>query len=232
MKLNKLTTGIFAILMVALMFSVSSCTKNPTDPTETGTYEDVFNFVSAGDYVEDISIQGASLERPMALENEVTAELAEEGRLFGGRVPQFTFRFIFKQLQLTEEQLALVKEVMIAHRDCEKNARIAFHTAIAEIIAEANAQRQSIIQQVKDGAITKEEARELLKALNEETKAKIEETGAIETLQAALKDCTETMIAAMHEILDDKQDAIFDKWLEMMKNRRTGGKGPGIGVRP
>jgi hypothetical protein len=40
------------------------------------------------------------------------------------------------------------------------------------------------------------------------------------------------MIAAMHEILDDTQDATFDKWLEMMKNRKTGGKGPGIGVRP
>lgn len=232
MKLNKLTTSIFAILMVALMFSVSSCTKNPTEPTGTGTYEEVFNFVSAGNNIEDISIQGASLERPMALENEVNAKLVEEGRLFGGREPQFTFRFIFKQLQLTEEQLPLVKEVMIAHRDCQKAARIAFHTAIAEIIAEANIQRQAIIQQVKDGTITREEARELFIALNKATKAKIEETGAIEELQAALKDCTETMIAAMHEILDDTQDAIFDKWVEMMKNRKTGGNGPGIGVRP
>lgn len=232
MKLNKLTVGLFAILMVSLMFSVSSCTKNPTDPIETGTYEEVFDFVSAGDYVEDISIQGVSLENPMALENEVTPALVEEGRLFGGREPQFTFRFIFKQLQLTEEQLALVKVVMTDHRDCEKAARIAFHTAIAEIIADANVQRQTIIQQVKDSAITREEARELLRALNEETKANIEESGAVEELQAALKDCTETMIASMHEILDDNQDIIFDRWLEMMKDHRTGGRGPGIGIRP
>jgi hypothetical protein len=94
---------------------------------------------------------------------------------------------------------------------------------------EANTERKAILDALAAGEYDKVVAKEKLKALNEATKAKITATGAQEELKIALKKCTDELIAAIREILDDNQDKIFDEWLAKGGSNIGTGNGGGKG---
>lgn len=220
----KKSIKMFTILFVAtLVVGLTSCTKDNPVSTDNGT---TLDYVSAGTYVEPIQLSDATLDKEITLQNEITPEAVEKGTMFGGPKPMFNFREIFSKLKLTDEQKAQIQAIMKAHSDCERAARMAYHTTIAGILADANAQRRAILEDLKAGNIDMKEAATLLKALNEDTRARIKESGALEALQATLKDCTETMISDIMKVLDDNQKALFQEWLTRIKN---GGGKPGPG---
>jgi hypothetical protein len=224
----KKTISMFAIFFVAtLVIGLTSCTKDNPISTNDGT---TFDYVSAGTYVEPIQLGDATLDNEITLQNELTPNAIDNGTMFGGPKPVFNFREIFPKLNLTDNQKTQIQAIMKEHYDCERNARMAYHQAIAAILADANAQRRAILDDLKAGNIDKKEAATLLKALNDDTRAKIKESGALETLQAALKGCTETMISKIMGILDENQKPIFQHWLDRIKN--GGGKGGPGGTGP
>lgn len=229
------TTSLFAIA-IAILFGMSSCTQNGTTPSD-----DIFSqtlFMSAGDYIEDIQYAECQLDRDPMLLNEITQERMQNGMLFGGKEPVLPLGQILRQLKLTPEQIEQVKAIMLTHRDCERTARIAFHQALQSYFEAAAAARLEVKTKLDAGEITPEEARIAIKAINEKLRADVQASGEIEKLQAALKGCTDTMIDAIKSILTDEQKVRFDKWLELMKDRKgkggMGGFGPatGTGTRP
>lgn len=233
MKRLLTATSLFAIT-IALMFGMSACTQNGTTPSD-----DIFNqtlFMSAGDYIENIQYAECQLDRDPMLLNEITQERMQNGMLFGGKEPMLPIGQVLRQLKLTPEQVEQVKAIMLTHRDCERTARIAFHEAIQSYMEQAALARQEVKAKYDAGEITIEEARAAIKAINEKLRADVQASGELEKLQEALKGCTETMLNAIRSILTDDQKDRFDKWLELMKNRRgnggKGGFGPGTGTGP
>lgn len=235
MKRLLTATSLFAIV-IAMIFGMSSCTESTTTPSN-----DVFSqalFMSAGDYIEDIQYAECQLNKDPMILNEITNEKMQNGMLFGGKEPMLPLGQILRQLKLTPEQVEEVKAIMLIHRDCVREARIAFHHALQAFFEEAAAARQEVKAKVDAGEMTPEDARVAIRAINEELRAKVNQSGEIEKLQIALKDCTENMLRAIRGKLSDEQKARFDKWVELMKNRKgNGGKGSfgpatGTGTRP
>lgn len=228
MKQLLTATSLFAIA-IAVMLGMNACTQNGT----TTPSDDIFSqalFMSAGDFVEPIQYSECQLDRDPMLLNEVTPEKVQNGMLFGGKEPALPLGQILRQLKLTPEQVEQVKAIMLTHRDCQRTARIAFHQAIQKFIEEAAAARLEVKAKVDAGEITLEQARTMIKAINEKLRQNIQESGELEKLQVSLKACNETMINAIRSILNDEQKARFDKWLEFMKNRKGNGGNGGIGT--
>lgn len=230
MKRLLTATSLFAIA-IAIMFGMSSCTQNGTTPSG-----DIFNqtlFMSAGDYIDNIQYLEASLEKGPVLLNEVTTEKIQNGMLFGGKEPMLPLGQILRQLKLTPEQVEQVKAIMLVNRDCQRAARVAFHQALQAQFEAAALARQEVKAKLDAGEITPEQARLDIRAINDRLKEAIKASGELEKLQAALKICNDEMLRAIKGILTPEQNERFQKWLEMMKDRKgSGGTGGFVPVRP
>ncbi|OGU61229.1 MAG: hypothetical protein A2X64_06615 [Ignavibacteria bacterium GWF2_33_9] len=220
-RLPKLSI-VLSILVVTFMFGLTSCQKdNPVT-----TYDNTeLNYVSYGNSIEEAVVSDCTLETDFALQNNLTTEEFQNGTIFASQRPDFDFRFIFGKLNLTDEQKEAIKAIMIANRDCERAARIAYHETIQNILQEANQLRREIFAKVRSGEYTRKEAMQEIIALNRATRQKIQESGALEDLRIALRGCTETMIAAIKEILDEEQLEMFERWLESRLDNPGGNTG-------
>jgi hypothetical protein len=231
MKNFKKISMIVALIGVTFLLGLTSCTKdNPIEPT----YDETFNYVSYGTFVEEIQLSSPTLESDFQILNEMTPQVVENGALFAGKIPMLPFREIFKMLNLTEEQKAEFKRIMLAHIDCERAARMAYFEAISEILNKARAERIAIKEKVKNGEIVdRKEAGKLLRELEIRTKKAIAESGAVKELRIALKGCTDEMIVKIKAILDAEQLAKFEKWLKRkIGGSKDPGTGTGTGTRP
>lgn len=229
MKRLLTATSLFAIA-IAIMLGMSACTQNGTTPSD-----DIFNqtlFMSAGNYIENVEYAECNLDRDPMILNEITNERIQNGMLYGGKQPMLPLGQILRQLQLTPEQVEQVQAIMLTHRYCQRTARIAFHEALQSYFEAAGLARQEVRAKLEAGEITLEEAWAAIKAINEKLRADIQESGELEKLQAALKGCTDTMIDAIKSILNDDQKARFDKWVELMKDRKGNTGRGGFGSRP
>jgi Spy/CpxP family protein refolding chaperone len=209
------------VVLVALTFvlGLSSCTKDNSVTPTTDTEQ--FNYVSAGTNVDAIQVSDATLDEPIAIQNEMTPEVVNSGMLFGGKMPMFDFRKIFPKLNLTADQIAEIKVIMQDHKDCEKAARLAYFQQITAIISSFNQQRQDIIAQLKAGTIDRKTANQEIADLNKQVRQSIQASGANATLKEALKTCTQTMIHDIMALLNADQKVIFQQWI----SRITGGNG-------
>ncbi len=121
---------------------------------------------------------------------------------------------IIRELNLSEEQFEAVKEFMKISRECLREPFKEFREAAKEIIQEANKERREIIQQVRNGELNREEARELLKALNEATRQAIEECPECVEAREKICECNSSLFENIGSILDDGQLEIWNLWLE------------------
>jgi hypothetical protein len=117
------------------------------------------------------------------------------------------------RLNLSAEQRGTVGRLLNAHNDCVKSALEALRAAEKAILEAAKAREREIKQQVRDGAITREEARTQLRALNQRTREALKSLPGREEARAAVKACDDAFIAALRGLLDEKQAGILDSWL-------------------
>lgn len=92
----------------------------------------------------------------------------------------------FKKLNLSDDQKIQLRNLMTKFHDDMKPLVQQFRDANADIIKAANIERKAILDQVKAGTITREEAKTALKALNEETRDKIKNNPATQTIKASM----------------------------------------------
>lgn len=230
MILLKKLSLFLSLIALTLTLGLTSCTKE--DPIGVG--EESFNFVSAGTYVEDIQISTPTLDSEIKLLNEVTPQAIDNGTLFGGKAPMLPFRELIKILKLSEEQMIAFKELIKAHIDCERLARMEYYKKISEILRAANEERKAIREQVANGTLEKKDAYKLLRELEIRTQKAIQESGAAKELRIALKACTDELMAKMKEVLTPEQYAKFEKWMKRKMGNTGSGTGPstGTGTRP
>ena len=231
---SKISSKMFAILIAAaLTLGISSCTK--TDPVSNdlgNNNSNIPEYVSAGTQVDDLVITEPSIDQPAVVQNAMEPERMQQGLQFCDREPQFRFAPIFRELQLTQEQLDSIKVYMREHYDCQRIARAEYYNAVVEIIDAANTQRRALLDSLHQGLIDRTIAVQRLRQISQEMRLAIQNSGALETLRTALQGCTETLFANIRSILNEDQLAKWDQWVENHNGPRPGngwGRGHGNG---
>lgn len=123
-------------------------------------------------------------------------------------------------LGLTDEQKAAIEQAREDYKLCSEEYRAIIGEIHRSVFEAANAQRQNIMTRLRAGEITKEEARELMTALRESTKAELEANADFQAAVEAMKICQENLKAAMDSILTDEQKALLLERAENRKNLR------------
>jgi len=139
---------------------------------------------------------------------------------------------ILKELNLTEEQKAQVREFFNQYRECVKAAMMALRESEKQIIDQANQARRQVMEQLKNGEIDRQTAMEQLRQINQRTREALLNNPVRQQTLEQLKNCWETLITNIKNILTEEQNALFDQLLAKYRDNRGGGKGNGGGTRP
>lgn len=120
---------------------------------------------------------------------------------------------IFRELSLSEDQLEAIKPLLEDHKAAMKSLHDELKIVAADIMEYGKEQRQAIIQQVKDGLITREEAKPLFEALGEEIKAMIDENEAAQVIKSEMCLLAETLFSSITPYFTEEQTEIWNQWL-------------------
>ena len=100
---------------------------------------------------------------------------------------------------------------------------LALKEAEREILQAANQERREIFQQLRDGDITRAEARELLRQLHQELKETLDNDPDVQEARENLRDCFITLFENIEGELTEEQLEKWERWLEFyqeLKQRR------------
>jgi len=120
---------------------------------------------------------------------------------------------ILPDLNLSDAQLTAIQDLMDSYRASIEEPLQAFRAAIQSILDDARAERQAIIDSVQAGDLTRDEARELIHALNESKRAAIQATPEAEAARALICESKLDLFDAVRNILDADQQATWDAWV-------------------
>ncbi len=226
MKLKHITLIISAIVLL----SFTACQDMET-PVDTGTPESIALFNDAVEIDGDLAttqVVECSLETDAFVPGDQT--IFENCRfdrkdLGKGCPPKQRPMVgkILRELKLSDEQIALLKEYNLAHRDCIELIMQKWREAVAPIMERANAEKKLIMQAFKNKEITRKEAYEKLNALNKVMLAEIQKLGMRDAIKIAIEDCNKKLLADIKAILTDDQLVIWNKYFP--ENSLTSSKG-------
>jgi hypothetical protein len=221
MKLKHITLIISAIVLLG--FTACQELTNPVDTGTTPEYAIVLNdAVEIDGDLATTQVVECSLETGAFVPGDETIfeNCRFDGKDMGKGFPprkgnpkeRPIVGKVMREMELTEAQIELLKGFNQAHRDCIQAIMQTWREAVAPIIEEANAERKLIMDDLKGGIITREEAREQLKALNEAMRAEIDALGMKDAIKIAIEDCNKTFIADIKSILTAEQLVIWEKY--------------------
>ncbi|MCX7874664.1 MAG: hypothetical protein N2321_00710 [Melioribacteraceae bacterium] len=122
---------------------------------------------------------------------------------------------ILRKLNLTDEQKTKVADLTKAYHEAMKGLVQQFKDANKSIVEAANAERKAIAQDLKDGKITRQQAMDKIKALNEKTKKAIDENPASVRIKKQMCDLTKKLLDDIKALLNADQ---VTKWDAAIKN--------------
>lgn len=219
---SKFFRNIYVVAILAAMLGIAACQKdNPVEPVDDEMdYSMVL--LSPNAMVGDVS--DASLTTDFTLQNVYDKMLLPP---FGGngkgpngemppkpepKKPQFKIGMLLRMLELDSAQREEVKVFAQELEDCIKEYRQMLREAQRAIIENANAQRREIMEQLKSGEITREQAMQALKQLREETRLAMETDEDIQTALEGLKNCHDAFLENVKSILTTKQLEIWNRY--------------------
>ena len=210
--MKKLFLSLAAAAMLLGLYSCDRQTVEPVSENETLSYDDpAFVISEEGLDAENQAITDLTLDSDANVNFEEPAEAFRPPQRPPKRGPRMDMRFILRKLDLTEQQFESVKVIMIDFHKCQWNIRRAFFANIKPKLDNVNTLRREIIQKMRDGEITRQQAIRQLRELNKRFR---EATRPMhERFMQAVKNCHESMISSILEILDEEQKAMFIQWL-------------------
>lgn len=225
-------TLLLAVLSVGAAFYGTAChdENNVSGPRQSDFEIARFAIIDFSD-VEN-GIEDASTETEMTFNNAMLEYTAIGGdKSFGPDNPglrgmrwfdRFDFRnhlgFIFVQLNLTNDQKSEVRRLATTFHDNMKPLVRLFYDANHAFIESANASRTLIMDRVKSGSLTREEAAVEIRALNQATRDKINANPASQRIKAAMCSERSTLFAGVGEILQAEQVAKWREWIAKVRN--------------
>jgi Spy/CpxP family protein refolding chaperone len=132
---------------------------------------------------------------------------------FGKHIGMF-----FKRLHLSDAQKTQLRDLMKKFHDDMKPLVQQFKDANADIIKAANEARRLIVEEVKAGRMTREEAAPKLKKLNDETRDKIKNNPATQTIKASMCALRKNLIDSITGILVGEQVTKWKAFVLLMPN--------------
>jgi len=159
------------------------------------------------------NVEDATVEKAMVMNPVFT----RDGRFF--RHPRYLshrgsdLREILRDLDVMKEQMRQIRQFIRAHRECVKDPLEGLREANAGIIANANEQRKAILQALRNGEITREEAMQQLKQLSEATREAIRNNPASQPFLQAICECTTALFDNIRSVLNEDQQARWDQWV-------------------
>lgn len=214
MRLHKLSL-LFLSFLTALIFI--GCEDNSVDVGENSE-----QLISATDYalMDEAEIMTDLGEATTTQNMEWGANVPQDSKrkFLKPRPKRIYFGKILRELELSDEQHTQIKSLIEGHRTAAKSIHEDFKLQVQDIIDSAKAERDEIVEKMKAEEITKEEARELLKVLNEETKAEIESTEAYLNAKAELCVLKKELVEEITLILTEEQKTEWNNWLDNLED--------------
>ncbi len=214
---------ILTFVAIIMAFGLYSCDKENVGGVDLGTIDtpsDYFVLVDDDSSVPDL--YDATMESDFCMlptEYEGAMMMHKyQGNKHGKKPPRgqrfFQFGEIFRSINLTDEQIALIPDIIKDHYLCTFEAKMTLRTELEEIFASARTARAEIITSFRNGEITREEARLQLDTLNASTRETIQNSDTHKAFEEVMCECFNTMLTSIEEILDDTQLELWKTWLE------------------
>ncbi|NMB80788.1 MAG: hypothetical protein GYA14_03115 [Ignavibacteria bacterium] len=121
---------------------------------------------------------------------------------------------IFRRLNLTETQVASIRTLMQAYHESLKPLLKEFQDANKDIVKAANEKRKTILDDLKNGVITRQEANEKMRKLNIETRQKIKDNPDSIRIKDQICKLNKKLMADIKALLTAEQ---LEKWEQMTK---------------
>ena len=221
-----------AILAVMLTLSLGACADRGSNPNPRDLNFEIAQFaiIDYGD-VEN-GIEDATTETEMTFNSTMLSYSVMGGdRPFNPGDPGlrgmrwfdlFDFGkhlgFLFRQLNLTDDQKVAVRDLAKTFHTAMRPLVRQFHEANKTIIQDANTQRKAIVDQVKAGTLTREEAAVKIRALNEATRDLIKANQASQTIKTDMCAVRDTFFTGVRAVLQGQQIAKWDAWIARLKD--------------
>jgi Spy/CpxP family protein refolding chaperone len=222
----------YAWLMAMSMLVLVSCQddmENDNMNVDSSEY-----IVSSFDDLGEVEIGGGTMEQEFMIEDMYANEENGEGH-FSGDKPMMKRGMkgrrhgggngvgrVFRDMELTEDQRGSIRDFMMDMKDCAKENMVALRELNSPAREELRAARKAIIDRVKAGEITREEAHAEMNVLRAEMRESMQNDPEREALIEALKECRKAFIDSISGILTPEQLEIWNAWLAELEARRNG----------
>ncbi|MGE5496439.1 MAG: Spy/CpxP family protein refolding chaperone [Syntrophothermus sp.] len=229
-KTAVLSALIIAVLLPLLIFS--GCTEHGsvTGPQQADYNSPQFIVVDATDV--NNAIQDATLESDMKVDESLynysfinkTADFKPGLKALIGILWMERFDFskhlglIFKRLNLTDEQKAAIKEFSKTYHETMKPLVKQYFDANKTIMNDAKAQRKLIMDDLKTGKLTRDEAKTKLKDLNASTRDKIAANPESVKIKEEMCKARDTYFNNVKSVLTTDQLTKWDEFISKIKN--------------
>ncbi|MDP2886391.1 MAG: Spy/CpxP family protein refolding chaperone [Ignavibacteria bacterium] len=127
--------------------------------------------------------------------------------------------FFFRQLNLTDDQKAKIRDLAKTFHADMKPLVQQFHDANKDIISAANAKRRLIAESLKTGKITREVAAAELKTLNQGTRDLIDANPASLRIKTAMCAERDKLFAGIRAVLQGDQVTKWNDWISKIRNQ-------------
>lgn len=124
----------------------------------------------------------------------------------------------FGRLKLTEDQKSKIKDLVRAYHESMKPLVKQFADANQSIIDDANAKRKAILDDLKSGKITRQQAADNLKTLNDATRTAIDNNPVSKTIKQKMCDLRSDLFTKIGGLLSADQVAKWNDAISKMKN--------------
>ena len=220
MKLFRLLTILFVtVITVALIQSCSS--DNNVSGNNDG---DVQEFVLINHDVSDFSMVDATENSEIGLDDcqPMNPDLRDtKNKMSPNANKRLMLDKVFRSMKLTDEQKAKIRELMNAHIRCEMQWFRKLQAAREEIVNRSNAAIRNVMEQVKSGKLTRQEAQRQIQQINMKTREAIKNLPINDEILKGIIRCREEFFAAVASLLNDEQLAI---WKRFLASTSTGAK--------
>lgn len=213
------------LLIMLLLIGATACQNNDlgvNSPANLATLETAdFAVVDAEDAIaniEDATLETAMVMNPVFGSNGRFARHPRHPHDRGSDLKQ-----ILHELGITQEQMSQIRELLAAHRESLKEPLEGLRAANADIIAAANEQRLAILEAMRSGDITREEAKQQLQELSAATREAIRNNPASAPFLQAICDSKLALFDNIRAILNESQQAQWDEWVASLEGPCFGG---------
>ena len=215
-----LLTLILPVFAFVLILGLSGCNRNnPVDSSDP-----TLSSMIAADIQDDVS----DVTEPSVDNNVDMALMPMYNDAVPYQIPMMSemmikhgfinFMKVMRLMSLTDAQKVTLIGYLVDYRDCIHTAQVALRASEKVILDAANVQLKAIMQDLKNGTITKAEARMELATLALNTRADLKNNPEKATFKTAVCACLETLFADIRADLTDTQQALWDAWVATLRN--------------